>query len=90
MYFLARVDLKSEYKRVNITTQVKQFYAKVVRTQMAEVKVGENESIESALKRFKKKIQKAGILSEIKRRETYEKPSIKRKRKSEAARKRRV
>ena len=57
---------------------------------MAEVKVGENESIESALKRFKKKIQKAGILSEIKRRETYEKPSIKRKRKSEAARKRKV
>ncbi len=57
---------------------------------MPEVKVGENESIESALKRFKKKIQKAGILSEIKRREVYEKPSIKRKRKSEAARKRRV
>ena len=57
---------------------------------MPEVKVGENESIESALKRFKKKIKKAGILSEIKRRETYEKPSIKRKRKSEAARKRRV
>ena len=82
--------MKSEYKRVNITTQVKQFYAKVVTTHMAEVKVGENESIESALKRFKKKIQKAGILSEIKRRETYEKPSIKRKRKSEAARKRRV
>ena len=51
--------MKSEYKRVNITTQVKQFYAKVVKTQMAEVKVGENESIESALKRFKKKIQKA-------------------------------
>ena len=65
-------------------------YAKVVKKQMPEVKVGENESIESALKRFKKKIQKAGILSEIKRRETYEKPSIKRKRKSEAARKRRV
>ena len=63
---------------------------KVVKTQMPEVKVGENESIESALKRFKKKIQKAGILSEIKRRETYEKPSIERKRKSEAARKRRV
>ena len=57
---------------------------------MPEVRVGENESIESALKRFKKKIQKAGILSEIKRRETYEKPSIKRKRKSEAARKRKV
>ena len=57
---------------------------------LTTVKVGENESIESALKRFKKKIQKAGILSEIKRRERYEKPSIKKKRKSEAARKRRV
>ncbi|MBR2386821.1 30S ribosomal protein S21 [bacterium] len=57
---------------------------------MPEIRVRENESIESALKRFKKKIQKAGILSEIKRRETYEKPSVKRKRKSEAARKRKV
>ena len=57
---------------------------------MPEVRVRENENIESALKRFKKKIQKAGILSEIKRRETYEKPSVKRKRKSEAARKRKV
>ena len=56
---------------------------------MAEVKVGENESIESALRRFKKKIQKAGIL-EVKKRERYEKPSVKRKRKSEAARKRKV
>ena len=55
---------------------------------MPEVRVRENESIESALKRFKKKIQKAGILSEIKRRERYEKPSVKKKRKSEAARKR--
>ena len=57
---------------------------------MPEVRVRENESIESALKRFKKKIQKAGILSEIKRRERYEKPSVKKKHKSEAARKRRV
>ncbi len=57
---------------------------------MPEIRVRENENIESALKRFKKKIQKAGILSEIKRRETYEKPSVKRKRKSEAARKRKV
>ena len=56
---------------------------------MAEVKVGENESIESALRRFKKTIQKAGILSEVKKRERYEKPSV-RKRKSEAARKRKV
>lgn len=56
---------------------------------LAEVEVGQNESIESALKRFKKKIQKAGILSEIKRRERHEKPSVKRRRKAEAARKRR-
>lgn len=55
---------------------------------MAQVEVHDGESIESALKRFKKKIQKAGILSEIKRREHYMKPSVKRKRKSEAARKR--
>ena len=57
---------------------------------MPEIKVGENESIESALRRFKKKIQKAGVLSEVKKRERYEKPSVKRKRKSEAARKRKV
>ena len=57
---------------------------------MPEVRVRENENIESALKRFKKKIQKAGILSEIKRRERYENPSVIRKRKSEAARKRKV
>ncbi|MEI8377337.1 MAG: 30S ribosomal protein S21 [bacterium] len=57
---------------------------------MSEVRVNEGENIENALKRFKKKIQKAGILSEIKRRERYEKPSVKRKRKSEAARKRRT
>jgi small subunit ribosomal protein S21 len=57
--------------------------------QLSEIQVGQDESIESALKRFKKKIQKAGILSEIKRRERYEKPSVKRRRKAEAARKRR-
>ena len=56
---------------------------------MAEVRLGENESIESALRRFKKKIQKAGILSEVKRRERYEKPSLRRKRKTEASLKRR-
>jgi small subunit ribosomal protein S21 len=53
---------------------------------LSEIRVGEGESIETALKRFKKKIQREGILSEIKRRERYEK----RKRKSEAARKRRA
>ncbi len=56
---------------------------------MAEIRLGENESIESAIRRFKKKIQKAGILSEVKRRERYEKPSIRRKKKAEASRKKR-
>jgi small subunit ribosomal protein S21 len=62
---------------------------KEVNNSMAEIRLGENESIESALRRFKKKIQKAGILSEMKRRERYEKPSLQRKRKAEASRKRR-
>lgn len=56
---------------------------------VAEIRLGDRESIESALRRFKKKIQKAGILSEVKRRERYEKPSLRRKRKEEASRKRR-
>ena len=53
---------------------------------MAEVRLNDNESIDSVLRRFKKKIQKAGILSEVKRRERYEKPSLRRKRKAEASR----
>ncbi|CEP68231.1 Ribosomal protein S21 [Moorella glycerini] len=56
---------------------------------MSEVKIGKNESIDAALKRFKRICQKAGILSEARRREHYEKPSVRRKKKSEAARKRR-
>ena len=56
---------------------------------MAEIRLGENESIDAALRRFKKKIQRAGILSEVKRHERYQKPSLRRKNKLEAARKRR-
>ncbi|PKM83063.1 MAG: 30S ribosomal protein S21 [Firmicutes bacterium HGW-Firmicutes-14] len=56
---------------------------------MAEVKVGKNETLDSALRRFKKSCQKSGVLSEVRKREHYEKPSVKRKKKSEAARKRR-
>ena len=48
---------------------------------LAEVRVGENETFESALRRFNKKIQQSGILAEARRREHYEKPSVKRKRK---------
>ena len=49
---------------------------------MSDVVAGENESFESLLKRFSKKVQQAGILSEARRREHYEKPSDKRKRKA--------
>jgi len=51
------------------------------------VKVKENEPFENALRRFKKQCEKAGVLSEVRRREHYEKPSIKRKRKMIAAKK---
>ncbi len=55
---------------------------------MPGVRLKDNESIESAIRRFKKQCDKAGILQELKRREHYEKPSARRKRKMIAARKR--
>ena len=55
---------------------------------MSEVKVKENESLDSALRRFKRSCAKAGIMGEVRKREHYDKPSVKRKKKSEAARKR--
>jgi small subunit ribosomal protein S21 len=54
---------------------------------MPSVKVRDNESLESALKHFKKQCEREGILSEIKKREHYDKPSIKKKKKIVAARK---
>ena len=55
---------------------------------MAEIRVKENESLDSALKRFKRQCAKLGVLAEVRKREHYEKPSVRRKKKSEAARKR--
>ena len=55
---------------------------------MAEIRVKENESIDSALRRFKRQCARSGVLTELRKREHYEKPSVKRKKKSEAARKR--
>ena len=52
---------------------------------MSEVRVKDNESLDSALRRFKRQCAKSGVMSEIRKRE---KPSVKRKKKSEAARKR--
>jgi small subunit ribosomal protein S21 len=55
---------------------------------MSEIKVRDNETLESALKRFKRECAKSGVLAEVRKREHYEKPSVKRKKKSEAARRR--
>ena len=55
---------------------------------MSEIKISENESFETALKRFNRKIQQDGILAEARRREHYEKPSVKRKKKEAAAKRR--
>ena len=55
---------------------------------MAGVRVKENEPIEVAIRRFKKQCEKAGILSELRKREHFEKPSVRRKKKALAAKKR--
>lgn len=55
---------------------------------MSEVRVKENESLDSALRRFKRNCAKAGIMGEVRKREHYDKPRVRRKKKSEAARKR--
>ncbi|MFN3813856.1 MAG: 30S ribosomal protein S21 [Aquificaceae bacterium] len=55
---------------------------------MAIVEVAENEPFEKAFKRFKRVVEREGILTEVKRRQFYEKPSEKKKRKERASRKR--
>ena len=54
---------------------------------MSEIHVRKNEAIDSALKRFKRSCAKAGVIAEVRKREQYESPSVKRRKKSEAARK---
>ena len=58
------------------------------KNEMSGIRVRENEPFEMAVKRFRKKCEKAGILTELRRRERYEKPSVKRKKKALAAKKR--
>ena len=55
---------------------------------MSKTVVRKNESLEDALRRFKRTVSKSGKIQEVRKREFYEKPSVKRKKKSEAARKR--
>ena len=55
---------------------------------MSTIKVGENESLDNALRRFKRKCSRDGIIGDLRRKEHYEKPSVRRKKKAEAAKKR--
>ena len=55
---------------------------------MSTIRVGDNENLENALRRFKRKCSRDGILGDLRRKEHYEKPSVRKKKKSEAARKR--
>ena len=55
---------------------------------MSEIRIKDNESLDSALRRFKRSCARSGVLAEVRKREHYEKPSVKHKKKSEAARKR--
>ena len=55
---------------------------------MSEVRVKDNETLDSALRRWKKSCARSGVLAEVRKREHYEKPSVRRKKKSETARKR--
>jgi len=55
---------------------------------MSQVKIKDNESLDNALRRFKRATARDGVIQEVRKREHYEKPSVKRKKKSEAARKR--
>ena len=57
---------------------------------MTWVRVKEHEPIDSAVRRFKKQCEKAGLLKELRKREHYEKPSVRRKKKAIAARKRAI
>ena len=56
---------------------------------MSEIRVKENESLDNALKRFKRSCAKSGVLSDLRKKEYYQSPSVKRRKKSEAARKNR-
>lgn len=76
------LDLKHNSDKINLRNRLG------VIESMTGVRVRENESIESAIRRFKKLCEKAGILAELRKREHYEKPSVKRKKKAIAAKKR--
>ena len=55
---------------------------------MATIRVNENETLDSALRRFKRRCSRDGIIGDLRKKEFYEKPSVKKRKKAEAARKR--
>ncbi|MFI3128936.1 MAG: 30S ribosomal protein S21 [Bacillota bacterium] len=55
---------------------------------MSTIKVGDSESLDSAIRRFKRKCARDGIIGDLRKKEHYEKPSVRRKKKAEAAKKR--
>jgi small subunit ribosomal protein S21 len=73
---------------VSVENNHSRFQRRGVNYCMPGVRVKDNEPIESAIRRFKKQCEKAGILAELRKREHYEKPSVKRKKKALAAKKR--
>lgn len=80
------LDLEGKYAKIN--GEIRGPPGSGVIDFMTGVRVRENESIESAIRRFKKLCEKAGILAELRKREHYEKPSVKKKKKAIAAKKR--
>ena len=86
--------MKRQKKTSEFVLDTSNFYAIIAEgtegrvERMSSVILKENETLDSALRRFKRSCAKAGIQQEIRKREHYEKPSVKRKKKSEAARKR--
>ena len=77
------------WKYISITKTVT-FQARREGIYMSKTVVRKNESLDDALRRFKRSVSKAGTLQESRIREFYEKPSVKRKKKSEAARNRKT
>ena len=76
------------FKKVNFDNKNGYFLSSEGGIYMSKTVVRKNESLDDALRRFKRSVSKAGTLQESRKREFYEKPSVRRKKKSEAARKR--
>ncbi len=84
-FLIERVSIR--FLKPKIVAELYRYISKV-EGNMPVIKVRENEPFDVALRRFKRSCEKAGILSEVRRRESYEKPTWERKRKKAAAVKR--